>query len=324
MKHRASQAIVELMQERDHDLPWLLSALQAAIELELSTIPPYLCAFWSILDSGLPLQHVRSIVIEEMMHMGLMCNLLRGLGQTPKIVSAAPHYPGPLPGGVRPEVTVYLSGMTKTFLADVAMQVEKPEHPLALFRLTEIFTSIGKFYDAVASALTALQPSLTPDGQLTAPIGVSVLSNIAEALAAIERIKQQGEGTEISPFFDGELAHFYKFGEIFHGKRLVETSPGKFAFAGDDVPFPNILPMARVPDGGWPKPLPGEVQQALAQFDSAYRDVLQKLEDAWTSGSQSKLDDAVLAMVVGLSGPALTLMRIPFAGGGNYGPDFII
>jgi len=324
MTYRPSQTIVELMREPEHDLPWLRRAVQAAIELELSTIPPYLCAFWSILDSGLALQHVRTIVIDEMAHMGLMCNLLRGLDRTPKIISAAPHYPGPLPGGVRPEVTVYLSGMTKTFLAEVAMQIEKPEHPLAVFRLEETFTSIGKFYEAVAGALVALDPPLTTDGQLMAPIGVSVLSDIAQALAAIERIKQQGEGTGTSPYFNGQLAHFYKFGEIYHGRRLIEISPGKFAFAGAGVPFPNILPMARVPDGGWPKPLPDDVRAALAQFDAAYRDVLQKLDDAWAAGSQSKLDDAVVAMVVALSGPALTLMRIPFAGGGNYGPDFII
>jgi hypothetical protein len=324
MNDSHSPSIVELMQESEHDLRWLVRAAQSAIELELSTIPPYLCAKWSILDSGLALQHLRSIVIEEMAHMGLMCNLLKGLGGTPRIVSAAPHYPGPLPGGVRPEITVYLSGMTKCFLADVAMQIEKPEHPLALFRLEETFTSIGKFYEAVADALTALQPSLTTNGQLTAPIGVSVLSNIPEALAAVERIKEQGEGTGTSPFFKESLAHFYKFGEIFHGKRLIETSPGKFAFAGAAVPFPNVLPMARVPAGGWPKPLPDAVRQALAQFDAAYRDVLQKLEDAWASGSQSKLDDAVVTMVTGLSGPALTLMRIPFAGGFNYGPDFIV
>lgn len=42
--------IVELMQvpSSQHDLVWLKEALQAAIELELATLPPYLCAMWSI------------------------------------------------------------------------------------------------------------------------------------------------------------------------------------------------------------------------------------------------------------------------------------
>jgi hypothetical protein len=325
MKRHTSQAIVELMQEVEHDLPWLLRAVQAAIELELSTIPPYLCALWSIVDNtGLPFMHVRSIVREEMAHMGLMCNLLKALGQTPKIISVAPHYPGPLPGGVRPEVTVYLSGLTKPFLSEVAMQIEKPEHPLALMA-RDIFTSIGKFYDAISAALSNLHPPLEADGQLVAPqIGLTVLASESDALAAIRRIKLQGEGTETSPFVDGQLAHFYKFGEIFHEKRLIETTPGKFEFAGEPVPFPNRLPAARVPGGGWPKPLPDAVKAALTQFDAGYRNTLQLLEDAWSSGSQDTFGDAILAMVTGLRGPARTLMQIPFKNGENYGPDFIL
>ena len=40
-----SQKIVELMAAapETRDLPWLQSALQAALELELATLPPYLC-----------------------------------------------------------------------------------------------------------------------------------------------------------------------------------------------------------------------------------------------------------------------------------------
>ena len=33
-----------------HDLAWLQSALQAAIELELSTLPPYLCGLYALQD----------------------------------------------------------------------------------------------------------------------------------------------------------------------------------------------------------------------------------------------------------------------------------
>src|SRR5262245_41189128 len=46
--------IVELMEvaPADHDLPWLKEALQAAVQLEFATIPPYLCAMWSVKDTG--------------------------------------------------------------------------------------------------------------------------------------------------------------------------------------------------------------------------------------------------------------------------------
>ena len=42
--------IAELMRvpKAGHDSAWLAQSLQADIELELSTIPQYLCALWSI------------------------------------------------------------------------------------------------------------------------------------------------------------------------------------------------------------------------------------------------------------------------------------
>src|SRR3954447_18309533 len=48
--------IIDLMRvsPADHDLEWLKSSLQAAVELEMATIPPYLCAMWSIKDPADP------------------------------------------------------------------------------------------------------------------------------------------------------------------------------------------------------------------------------------------------------------------------------
>jgi Ferritin-like len=322
MKQHASQAIVELMQEVEHDLPWLLRAVQAAIELELSTIPPYLCALWSIIDdTDLAFTHVRSIVREEMAHMGLMCNLLKALGQTPRIISVAPHYPGPLPGGVRPKVTVYLSGLTKRFLCEVAMQIEKPEHPLALLAAEEIFTSIGKFYDAISAALSNLHPPLKVDGQLVAPqIRLNVLASEADALEAIERIKLQGEGTAVLRGTAGALLQVRRDLPR-EAARRDEARQVRVRRRPRALPEP-VSHGARA--GGWPTPLPDAVKTALAQFDSAYRTMLQLLEDAWTSGSQDTLADAIGVMVGRLRGPAQTLMQIPFENGENYGPDFII
>jgi hypothetical protein len=53
---------------------WLHHALQSAVELELYTIPPYLCALWSIKNlnpKDYVVQSLRSIVGEEMKHLGL-------------------------------------------------------------------------------------------------------------------------------------------------------------------------------------------------------------------------------------------------------------
>lgn len=78
--------IVTLMavQPPQRDPQWLKDSLQAAVELELSTLPPYLCGMWSIHDAtvspGLDVYRlIDSVVREEMTHMGLVCNLLTAI-----------------------------------------------------------------------------------------------------------------------------------------------------------------------------------------------------------------------------------------------------
>ncbi|HEV2853455.1 MAG TPA: ferritin-like protein [Thermoanaerobaculia bacterium] len=320
-----SMKIIELMQMPTHDMAWIREAVQAAIELELSTIPPYLCALWSIDESGTEAEElIRRIVQDEMGHMGLMCNLLKGLGEPPKIVTVAPRYPGPLPGGVRPELIVYLSGLNRDFLHDVLMEIEKPEEPLALLALDEAFPSIGKFYQALSDALVSEQPTLSTTGQLKkTSIGVDLLANIDDAVKAIDHIKGQGEGTTTSAIFDGELAHYYKFGEIYHGRKLVESPPGTFNFTGAEVPFPKTLPMAKAPAGGWPNRDP-DGKGTLKAFNDLYASVLQKLESAWAAGGAADLSKAV-GLMLQMADPARELMKVPRETcDGNYGPDFIV
>ena len=130
-----SNAIVKLLQVPavEHDLAWLKQAMQAAVELEYATIPPYLTAYWSVKNSSdASAVTIRQIAIDEMLHMGLVCNMLTGLGQTPVINTPAvlPTYPGPLPGGVHPELIVGLSGLSQP-TADLFTKIERPLKPLA-------------------------------------------------------------------------------------------------------------------------------------------------------------------------------------------------
>jgi len=71
----------------------LQRCLQMAIELELSTLPPYLSALYSMDPNAKLPNHaneqiialIRSIVHQEMTHLALACNLLRAIGGTPRI-----------------------------------------------------------------------------------------------------------------------------------------------------------------------------------------------------------------------------------------------
>ena len=85
----------------DRDVAWLKQALQWAIELEFFTIPPYLTAFWSVKNPTDPVAvAIREVLVEEMLHMSLACNMLVAIGGKPKIFdsSAAPRYPSSMPG----------------------------------------------------------------------------------------------------------------------------------------------------------------------------------------------------------------------------------
>ena len=229
--------------------------------LELSTIPPYLCAWWSIKDdSHAAANAIREIVVEEMLHLGLVCNLITTIGEIPKLddPDSVPKYPGPLPGGVRPSVRVALSGLTKETLLHTFMEIEFPESGPIASLTGETFPTIGAFYNAIAAALAQLPDSaITNQHQLkSSSLGLFAITSPADAQRAIALIEHQGEGTSQSPFAvgsDGELAHFYRFAEIWHEHRLQAGSDGTFKFDGDALPFPETFPMAEVPADGYPE-----------------------------------------------------------------------
>ncbi|MGI5379076.1 ferritin-like domain-containing protein [Streptomyces sp. CA-251387] len=312
--------------ESDRGVQWLRSALQVAVGLELATIPPYLCGWWSVRDHRSEVARmIRRIVGDEMYHLSIVCNLLVAVGGRPQIKAAAPAFPGPLPGGVRAGVTVYLSGLTKPFVRDVMMAIEAPEEPLT--RSAQSSPTVGEFYTGVLQAFRTVEPELVVRGQLSAYVGgddLRPIETLDDVESAIGIIKEQGEGTDSSPadpFEDDHPAHYYAFGEIYHGRELRETDDG-WRYVGAPVPFPDVRPMAPVPVGGWPNP-PVHVQRLLYRFDANYSTVLDRLDDAWAGGGHRTLKAAVHAMH-GLERPAVELMetRIPYAPGHTYGPQF--
>ena len=98
------------------DTAALKTALQQAIMLEHSTIPAYLYALYSIKANSNALIRglMQSVVVEEMLHMSLACNILNAIGGNPVIDDPGflPRYPGPLPGAVETGLIVPLQAFS--------------------------------------------------------------------------------------------------------------------------------------------------------------------------------------------------------------------
>src|SRR3954452_10608985 len=126
----------------------LQTALQAAVMLEHATLPPYLYALWSLSGNDAIALLMGPIVMQEMGHMALACNILNAIGGSPAIDQPGfvPTYPGPLPGGVEDDLRVPLAPFSIDLVHDVFMVIEEPEDPIALRAAAADDITIGEFY----------------------------------------------------------------------------------------------------------------------------------------------------------------------------------
>jgi hypothetical protein len=194
------------------------------------------------------------------------------------------------------------------------MDIEYPEGgPIAAFA-AETFPTIGEFYDALEAAFVTLAPPMSVDRQITTfwMQSLSTYATVRDAWDAIALIKVQGEGSKASPEeADNDLAHYYRFGEIYYGKKLrKDPNTGRWVFNGQPVAFPDAWPVARVPAGGYLQAqVSAEVWALLDQFDSDFSAFMRTLHEAWTVASSDRLDDAINAMS-GLTDTAVQLVQI--------------
>ena len=117
--------------------------LQTAIEIEWSTIPPYLCALWSLADgpNEYVAGNVEEVAMEEMLHLTLACNLLNAIGGRPRLVPD-PVTQLPQPPSSPPS--------PKTFSS--ASQMDSPGIPSPWSTITSSAPSaLGRSWIAVAS-----------------------------------------------------------------------------------------------------------------------------------------------------------------------------
>ncbi len=246
--------ITTVEQLRDH--------LELAIQVELSTIPPYLYAMYSIEDQQSDaVLLIRSIVAEEMLHAALCTNVLLAVGGTPDFASEAyiPRYPLDLPHHI-PPLRLDLAPASEDLIRRVLMRIEQPETHGAPDQPDQ-YETLGQFYHALENGVKELAASteLFTNPQRSAQMGdpdfyrpvaldaedsggLVLVDDLDSAVEAFEIIVHQGEGLSDERWADPshqELTHYSKLVQIADGDsplgavRPVRTNPTTASFPED-------------------------------------------------------------------------------------------
>ncbi|GAA4264246.1 hypothetical protein GCM10022255_116100 [Dactylosporangium darangshiense] len=320
--------------------------LQWAIELEHATLPPYLCALYSLDPERNPeaVDVVASVFAEEMLHLALAANLLNAVGGRPRLDTPRmlPPHPRRLPHGDHSlELSLLPFGAEAL---DMFLRIEQPAPPGAPAE-GDGYETIGQFYDAIEQGLRQLCNRLgerevfcgdrarqVNAGHFRHTAGrLIAVDDLASALAALEEIVEQGEGTARGEVWDGdrdvfhtdraEVAHFYRFQELRVGRRYRRGDTPQSGPTGEAIPvdLAGVRPMRRNPRLAHHAP-GSAIRTAQEEFNHTYCAVLHLLEQAF-NGSPKLLAVATGTMYA-LKAQAQALMQMPDEEGTTAGPTF--
>lgn len=330
-------------QKRDE----LLARLQTAAELELATIPVYLAALFSIKRPGnrSVAENIRSVVVEEMLHLTLVANLMSSVGGAVHLTANhIPEYPLKMTfkghAFADRKFDVNLGPLSAESI-ETFMAIEQPRVPHVDFNAFQKkdFTiperTIGEFYDTIATLFEQLSGELgdalfvgVPGKQIAEGYYWSaggkpiVVTDLGSAKAALRTVIEQGEGTAGSlndgdePRFGHpyEIAHYFRFKEIHHGRRYA---------AGDDPLQPPNGELLTV-DYGEVFPIKanprhadyvgtGELEELSYAFNRQYSLMLLQLEEA-LNGNPKVLYTAIMNGMHAVSDLGLKLVALPIPG----------
>ena len=296
----------------------LYEHLQAAIELEHATIPPYLTAIYSIKPdrNREAYEVIRSVVVEEMLHMVIAANVLNAIGGYPQVNRPGfiPTYPGPLPMNVGEGLIVGLAPVSKAVIKDTFMRIEEPEDPIdfpvkgrAMAAPEEEYATIGQFYQAIIDKIQELgcaiftgDPSRQVVNEQWFPADeLFPITGVETAVSGLTLIVEQGEGSPKSPVDpEGKLAHYYRFAQIYEGRRLVKdpSVPEGYSYSGAPIPLEadgiwNLVENSKASfyTAGT------KARRLVDQFNFSYTNLLNALHDT-LNGQPNRLDTAMGVM----------------------------
>ena len=306
----------------------LRAHIELAIRVEMSTIPPYLYAMYSVVDqTSEAALLIRSIVAEEMLHAALATNLLLAVGGSPRYGGREymPAYPMDLPHH-RPPLRLDLSRCTAEIISDVFMRIEQPEVHGAPPEPDE-FESLGQFYHALEVGLRELNAShdlfsnpqldsQMSDAAFYAPVkfdtedsgGLLPISDLESAIDAIEIIIHQGEGLSDERWADPdhqELTHYHKLVQIHDGYS----------------PLGKVWPLRTNPSTA---DYPEAIQTVSNLFNALYSGVYRILDQIFSGESDQRRMVGLLYVVMGdlMSRTAHFMVAQELGDGTNAAPTF--
>ena len=327
----------------------LREMLQKAVELEFATIPPYLTAAFSIHPKAnrSSFEIIHSVYMEEMLHMVLAANVLNAIGGTIKLGKEnIPKYPLNLEfKGEKFKDRDFNINLERFSLDSIGifMKIELPdnwEDPSIKKMKLEMEIpgyTIGEFYNSIKTKLSELCEEISEEnvftGDQTHQIGEDYywsgggkpfeVLHLKDALEAIEVIIEQGEGASPESLSDGdkilfgqqeEVAHFFRFNEIYVGKRYKMDDDPKKPPTGEDLPieWDRVYPIKSNCKSTDFNTTP-QLANLNMQFNQHYTLMTKGIEEA-LQGNRKSLYSAIMNDMHGMARIAYQMVQIPING----------
>lgn len=317
--------------------------LQSMIGMEHATIPPYLCALYSIKPGRNRecADTLTSILIDDMIRVTLAANVLNAVGGSPIIGSAdfIPRYPTPLPH--RAETFLVPLARFSPDTLETFLRIEKPEDTGALPG-PDRYDTTGRLCRAIEEGLVRLSNELgekavfcgDPARQVTREVlahdassRIVPVYDLESARKALREIEERDEG----PTADDRDVFHPERDEVPHYFRLVEAKLGRTYRRGDtprsgptgsrfSVDWDAVYPMRENPRReDFPPDSP--IRAKMDEFNVVYSDVLRSVQRTFDGDPEHVF--AGIAAMLDLRDLARDLMQMPTGDGmTTAGPSF--
>lgn len=327
----------------------LMKKLQEAVELELSTIPPYLTALYSIKPGTNTAAYnaIKGVALEEMLHMVLAANTLSAIGGSVKLGKKnLRKYPYTLKFRKSKmtdrDVVINLRKFDPQSL-ELFLEIEKPidkVHQMGMRTIEGI--TVGDFYEGILRDLDHLSSRMSQrelfSGNQKHQISEKyywgaggkpiIVTDHKTAKAAIHEIMEQGEGmtdpqSNERPLDHSEnIPHYFRFKELKMERSYAVTDlrKGDPTGASIHVDYTSVYPIGDNLKHKDYKKKP-DLEYLNARFNYNYAMMLSQLQEGF-AGNTDAFYSAIVNCMRNMTTLAKDLVKQELAPGIHAAPSF--